>query len=121
MNSIRDFFAGRTVLITGSTGFLGKAVLEKVLRSLPEVKRIYLLIRSRQRGAEQRDAQQRLDREVLASTIFDRLRREVGEGWAALVDERLVALDGDLYQPWMGLGRECAEALAPELDVRYVR
>jgi fatty acyl-CoA reductase len=43
--SIREFFAGRTVLITGGTGFLGAVLLEKLLRACPEVATVYLLVR----------------------------------------------------------------------------
>ena len=45
--SIRKTFAAAGVLLTGSTGFLAKAVAEKLLRDLPEVGQIYLLIRPR--------------------------------------------------------------------------
>ena len=31
---IRDFYAGKSILLTGTTGFLGKVVLEKILRDL---------------------------------------------------------------------------------------
>jgi fatty acyl-CoA reductase len=42
---IREFFAGRTVFITGGTGFLGAVLLEKLLRACPEIAAIYLLVR----------------------------------------------------------------------------
>ena len=42
---VRDFYAGKTLLITGCTGFLGKVILEKILRSCPHVKKIILLVR----------------------------------------------------------------------------
>ena len=45
MTSIVDFYAGRTVLVTGATGFMGKVLLEKLLRSCPTITRIYILIR----------------------------------------------------------------------------
>jgi fatty acyl-CoA reductase len=42
---IKEFYTDKAVFITGTTGFLGKVLLEKVFRSLPMVKRIYLLVR----------------------------------------------------------------------------
>ena len=48
-----------TVAVTGATGFLGKALVEKVLRSIPDVRRIYLLIRPKGRGARIKSAQHR--------------------------------------------------------------
>jgi fatty acyl-CoA reductase len=44
---IREFFAGRTVFITGGTGFLGAVLLEKLLRACPEIATVYLLVRPR--------------------------------------------------------------------------
>lgn len=45
-SSIADFFENRSVFITGSTGFVGKVLVEKILRSCPKVKRLYLLMRT---------------------------------------------------------------------------
>jgi FlaA1/EpsC-like NDP-sugar epimerase len=42
---IREFYQGKTVLLTGCTGFVGKVVLEKFLRCLPGVKKIFVLMR----------------------------------------------------------------------------
>ncbi|KAL6661999.1 hypothetical protein ACP70R_001383 [Stipagrostis hirtigluma subsp. patula] len=39
------YFKGKSILITGSTGFLGKILVEKILRVQPDVKKIYLLVR----------------------------------------------------------------------------
>ena len=44
-SSIADFYAGRTIFITGATGFMGKVLVEKLLRSCPGVKCLYLLMR----------------------------------------------------------------------------
>ncbi|CAH0549776.1 unnamed protein product [Brassicogethes aeneus] len=69
--SVSDFYVGKTVFITGGTGFMGKVLLEKLLRSCPGVARIYLLIRPK-RGQE---AQERLQ-QLLTSPLFDPLRKE---------------------------------------------
>lgn len=41
---ISDTFNGKTVFISGGTGFVGKALIEKLLRTT-EVAKIYVLIR----------------------------------------------------------------------------
>lgn len=45
MASIAEYYTGKNVLITGATGFMGKVLVEKLLRSCPEVKSLYLLVR----------------------------------------------------------------------------
>lgn len=44
-SSIVDFFQDSTIFITGGTGFLGKALLEKLLRSCYNIKTIFVLLR----------------------------------------------------------------------------
>lgn len=49
-----DFWIGKSLLITGGCGFLGKLVIEKILRCLPHVGTIYLLIRAKNSTPPQR-------------------------------------------------------------------
>lgn len=53
---VSEWYRDKTVFITGGTGFMGKVLVEKLLRSCP-VKKIYMLVRSK-RGA---DVRQRVD------------------------------------------------------------
>lgn len=46
-SEVAQWYAGKSILITGATGFMGKVLVEKLLRSCPDVKKIYLLIRSK--------------------------------------------------------------------------
>ena len=38
-------FNDRNIFITGGTGFLGKVIIEKFLRVLPDIGQLYLLVR----------------------------------------------------------------------------
>lgn len=42
---VTDFYNGKSVFITGGTGFVGVCLIEKLLRCCHGVKNIYLLIR----------------------------------------------------------------------------
>ena len=105
---IEEGLAGKTLLVTGSTGFLGKSVVEKCLRALPEIRRINLGIRSSTR----RPARDRLEREVLASPAFRRLKQELGEaGFKTLAAEKLAVLELDLSSEDLGLNDASREEL----------
>lgn len=45
--SIKEFYYGCSIFITGGTGFMGKVLIEKLLRSCPGIKNIYVLMRNR--------------------------------------------------------------------------
>jgi len=100
---IADALKGKTILVTGSTGFLGKSIVEKCLRSIPDVGRINLAIRSSAR----RPAAERLEREVLSSPAFKRLKEELGEeAFANLAAARLGVIEIDLGRDGLGLSEE---------------
>jgi long-chain acyl-CoA synthetase len=117
MSKIQEYFADKTMLLTGATGFLGKAVVEKTLRSLPDLRRLYLLIRPQTRGSRTIPALERFEGEVLTSTIFDRLRRELGDGFDDFVDRRVTVLAGDLTDEQFGLSAEDYRRLSAEVEV----
>lgn len=53
--SIRKFYDGAEIFITGGSGFVGKVLIEKLLRSCPRVEKIYLLMRAKKgTSAEER-------------------------------------------------------------------
>lgn len=43
--SIPEFYSGQEIFITGGSGFMGKVLIEKLLRSCPDIKTIYVLLR----------------------------------------------------------------------------
>jgi fatty acyl-CoA reductase len=105
---IHEAFTGRTVLVTGSTGFLGKSIVEKLLRTVPGVGQINLAIRSSAR----RRAPERLEREVLSSPAFNRLKRDLGEAaFNDLASQKLAVFELDLGRDDLGLTEESRERL----------
>lgn len=85
--------SGRTILLTGGSGFLGKVVLEELLRRRVEldVERIILVIRAQ--GA--RSAAVRFRDEVVPAACFSGLP----EGW----ERAVTVIEGDLTTPGLGL------------------
>lgn len=51
-SNIAEFFDGRSVFVTGGTGLMGKVLIWKLLKSCPEIKTIYMLIRPKRDKTE---------------------------------------------------------------------
>ena len=116
--SITDFFRGKVLLVTGATAFLGQPMIAKILTDLPDVQKIYLLIRSRTDAAGRRaSAQDRLEHELLASDVFASLRREHGANFEAWAQEKLVAVEGDLTHETLGFNDADYKRLQDEVQV----
>ncbi|HVF74885.1 MAG TPA: HAD-IB family hydrolase [Acidimicrobiales bacterium] len=107
---IEQALAGRRVGITGSTGFLGTALVERLLRSVPDCT-LVLLVRGGRRGAAER-----VRREILRNDCFDRLRGEWGERFDAEVARRVAVVDGDVGTDGLGLSDD-DRALFTSCDV----
>jgi alcohol-forming fatty acyl-CoA reductase len=45
--SIRKFYENSEIFITGGSGFIGKVLIEKILRSCESVGKIYILLRKK--------------------------------------------------------------------------
>ncbi len=87
---IREQLAGKRVLVTGVTGFLGQALLERILFECSET-RVVVVVRS-QWGT---NAVARVE-ELLTRPCFKRLREREGDaGIARIVDGRLEVVEGD--------------------------
>lgn len=44
-NRVCEAFADKEILLTGGTGFLGKVLLEKLLRTCSGLRKVYILVR----------------------------------------------------------------------------
>ncbi|CAN7998456.1 unnamed protein product [Ixodes hexagonus] len=107
--AVQEFYRDKAVLITGVTGFLGKILLEKLLRSCPGIRRIFLLIRPR-KGCKSKERLASL----LKAECFEHIHREHSDAL-----EKLTAIDGDLTEPGLGLQPDDYELLTREVSVVF--
>jgi fatty acyl-CoA reductase len=109
---LNEAYRGKSLLLTGGTGFLGMALVEKLLRSVPELGRLYLIVRA----SSGKSARERFEKDMLGSDAFDRLKRELGEGFEERVS-RVRVLEGDVHAPYLGLSQEDLDELSENVDV----
>jgi len=107
------YFRGKSILITGSTGFLGKVLVEKILRVQPDVKKIFLLIRA----ADVESAKQRVETEVTGREIFQILKNKHGNGFEGFIQEKICPLPGDVMYENLGLGPAKLREVCKEIDI----
>ena len=116
--SITDFFSGKVLLITGGTAFLGQPMVAKILTSLPDVQKIYLLIRSRvESNGKVTSAQERFEKELLTSDVFGALRQLHGAQFESWVSEKVAAVEGELTDERLGFSDADYAHLQNEVDV----
>ena len=112
MSMLDEAYRGKNVFVTGGTGFLGMALVEKMLRSLPSLNCLYLLIRpSREKGAKER-----FESDVLGSSVFSRLREELGSRFEERIADKVRVLEGDVHADHLGLDTETLAELSREVD-----
>lgn len=95
----------RVVLLTGATGFVGKVVLEELMRRREELRVGRVLVLVRASDPEHADARLRAD--VVSSACF----AAHAPGW----EKRVEAIAGDLVKPGLGLAAGARERVAGEV------
>jgi thioester reductase-like protein len=111
--SVRRALAGKHVMLIGVTGFIGKVWLVNTLLDLPEIGRIYLLIRPQKSNP----ALRRFEKLVEDSPVFDPLFVRYGANLSRFLQERVEVVEGDVCQPGLGLAPEIGETLQTRLDL----
>ncbi|KAK9507276.1 hypothetical protein O3M35_007173 [Rhynocoris fuscipes] len=106
-SAVHSFYEGGSIFVTGATGFVGKALVEKLLRSCPGIQNIFLLIRVK-KGLQ---PQERL-KELLNNNVFDRVR-DTG------VLDKVIAVAGDVMEPELGLSESDKERLFQNVTVVF--
>ncbi len=115
---IAEQLADKRIAITGSTGFVGTALVERLLRSAPGCTLVLLV-----RPSKRHDATERVRREIFKNNAFDRLKSELadpvlnpgGETFEAMVARRVVAIGGDVSTDGLGLN-EVDQAIFASCD-----
>ncbi|CAL8262444.1 unnamed protein product [Merluccius merluccius] len=109
MVNIPEYYAGKNVLITGATGFMGKVLLEKLLRSCPAVRTVYVMVRPK----AGQSPQSRIA-DVINSKLFARLQDEQPD-----FAEKIIAVSSDLTQKEMNLSKGDQATLAEHINIVF--
>ncbi|XP_078250268.1 fatty acyl-CoA reductase 1-like [Pogona vitticeps] len=109
MSSVAAYYNGKSVLVTGATGFMGKVLIEKLLRSSPNVKAIYILVRPKAGQSMQNRVEN-----MVKCKLFDRVREE----WPNF-HEKIKPINAELTQPNLAIAPEDAAELLSEVNIVF--
>ncbi|XP_018574326.1 fatty acyl-CoA reductase wat-like [Anoplophora glabripennis] len=109
LTPVQQFYNNSKIFITGGTGFFGKILLEKLLRSCPNVSTIYILIRQK----KGKDTKTRA-REILDDVPFQRLKAERKN-----FGDNVVGIEGDCNLPNLGMSLQDIEILKKEVNIIF--
>lgn len=105
LTPIQQFYSNSKIFITGATGFFGEILLEKLLRSCPNVSMIYILVRKK----KGKDPKTRV-KEILDDVPFQRLKRERPN-----FGQHVMGIEGDCSLPNLGMNSQDIEILKKEV------
>src|SRR5437660_6282435 len=111
--SVRKTLGGKNVMLIGVTGFIGKVWLVNTLMDLPEIGKIYLLIRRQKSNP----AERRFEKMVEESPVFDPLFERYGSEFPDFLREKVEIVEGDVTQPGLGLSADTSRRLQKNLDL----
>ena len=110
---LAETLAAKKILLTGSTGFLGKVYLSALLTHYPEIGQVVVLVRA----ADDQAARDRFVRDVVTSPAFDPLRAIYGVDLYEFVTSKVTPVAGDLSRELAGLKGERLDAVTQDLDL----
>jgi long-chain acyl-CoA synthetase len=110
---VGEAFAGRSILLLGGTGFLGKVCLGMLLEFFPEIRRVYLMVRA----AGDAESRVRFRDIVENSPALSPLRERHGAGLKDFLDEKVVVLGGDITSDNLGYAEQRAAEIAADIDL----
>ncbi|XP_046975958.1 fatty acyl-CoA reductase wat-like [Vanessa cardui] len=105
-SQVQKFYDDAVVFVTGGSGFIGKQLIEKLMRST-NVKKIYMLVRPK----KGKSIEDRI-KLILENPVFDVVREEKPS-----FKDKIVGVEGDVCEINLGINDKSWDRLADEVTV----
>ena len=107
---ISHFFEGKSIFVTGGTGFMGKVLLHKLLDSCSTLDTIYVLVREKKNVLPQ----DRVNAHILQTPLF----KDIKELQPHLL-KKIKAIPGDITLPRLGISDDDIAIVIDKVSVIF--
>ncbi|CAH2235427.1 jg13285 [Pararge aegeria aegeria] len=104
---VLEYYAKKSIFITGGSGFIGKVLIEKLLRCCPDIKAIYVLMRKKKGQAPQ----ERLD-EIISRRCFEKIKD-------ISMFSKICVIPGDIFEEGLAISAEDRTMLQKEVQIVF--
>lgn len=108
-----EIFEGKKIFFIGGTGFVGKVTLSMLLNNFPNVGRVYTTVRAR----NLEESNNRFWQSIVTSPTFDPLREKYGDGFEDFIRAKVVPVNGDVGNEFLGMDESEAREIMADCDV----
>src|SRR5688572_10176955 len=108
-----EIFNGKKIFFIGGTGFVGKVTLSMLLHNFPDIGKVYATVRAR----DENESRTRFWTSIVTSPTFDPLREKYGDGFEEFIKSKVVPVNGDVGNEFLGLDEKQAKKIMRDTDV----
>ena len=108
-----EIFKNKNIFFIGGTGFVGKVTLSMLLCNFPDVGKVYATVRAR----NLEESNNRFWASIVTSPTFDPLREKYGDGFEEFIRAKVVPVNGDVGNEFLGMDEAEARAIMADCDV----
>ena len=108
-----EIFKDKKIFFIGGTGFVGKVTLSMLLHNFPDIGKVYATVRAR----DAKESEIRFWTSIVTSPTFDPLREKYGDEFEAFIREKVVPVNGDVGNEFLGMDEKEAKKIMKTCDV----
>ncbi len=108
-----EIFKGKKIFFIGGTGFVGKVMLSMLLHNFPDIGKVYATVRAR----DENESKTRFWTTIVTSPTFDPLRKKYGDGFEDFIKSKVVPVNGDVGNEYLGLDEKEAAKIMKDIDI----
>ncbi|MBK8466658.1 MAG: AMP-binding protein [Chloracidobacterium sp.] len=108
-----EIFKGKKIFFIGGTGFVGKVTLSMLLHNFPDIGKVYATVRARDAA----ESKIRFWTSIVTSPTFDPLREKYGDGFEDFIKSKVVPVNGDVGNEYLGLDEKDAQKIMRDTDI----